>query len=49
MKELLASLFIGILFSMMVIACAEREDQLVNKHCGHLTGYEHGVCQASIY
>jgi hypothetical protein len=49
MKELFASMLIAIVFTLMVISCAEREDQLVNKYCGHLTGYEYGACQASIY
>ena len=43
MKELFASMLIAIVFTLMVISCAEHEDQLVNKHCGHLTGYEYGA------
>ena len=49
LKELLASLLIGILFSIAIISYAEHEDQLLNKHRGHLTGYEYGAYQASIY
>ncbi len=49
MKELFASLLLGILFSMAIISCAEHEDRLVDKHCSGLTGYEYGACQASIY
>lgn len=49
MKELFASILIAFGFSFAVITCAAHEEQLVNKHCGHLTGYEYGQCQASIY
>ena len=49
MKELFASMLIAIALTFMVATCAEHEDQLVTKHCGHLTGYEYGACQASIY
>lgn len=49
MKELFASMLVTIVFTLMVVTCTEHEDQLVNKHCGHLTGYEYGQCQASIY
>lgn len=49
MKELFASMLIAIVFTLMVISCAEHEDQLVKEHCSGLSGYEYGICQASIY
>ena len=49
MKELFASMLIAIVFTLMVISCAECEDQLIKEHCSGLTGYEYGTCQASIY
>ena len=49
MKELFASMIIGLLFGLMITTCAEHEDRLVEKHCSGLTGYEYGACQASIY
>lgn len=49
MKELFASMLIAIVFTLMAISCAEREDQLVKEHCSGLTGYEYGTCQVSIY
>ena len=49
MKELFASMLIAIIFTLMVISCAEHEDQLVKEHCSDSSGYEYGACQASIY
>lgn len=49
MKELIAGLLFGILCVGMILQCAEAENGLVNKHCSGLSGYEYGVCQASIY
>lgn len=49
MKEILASMLFAIVFTLMVISCAAREDQLVKEHCSGLSGYEYGACQASIY
>lgn len=37
------------LIGYMVLDCAEKEDELVKKHCSGLTGYEYGQCQAIIY
>lgn len=53
MKETIITILFSVLFGLgfgyAILACAEHEDQLVEKHCGHLTGYEYGVCQETIY
>lgn len=49
MRDMILGAILAIAFGYMIIACAEHEDRLVEKHCGHLTGYEYGACQASIY
>lgn len=49
MRDMILGAIFMIALALMVVTCAEREDRLVDKHCGHLTGYEYGQCQASIY
>lgn len=49
MKDILAGLILGLVFGGMILACAQAEDELVQKHCSGLSGYEYGACQASIY
>ena len=49
MKDILAGLILGLVFGSMILTCAARKEELVQKHCSGLTGYEYVVCQASIY
>lgn len=49
MRNMILGAIFAIALALTVVTCAEHEEQLVNKHCGHLTGYEYGACQASIY
>lgn len=49
LKEIIAGLVVGILFSGMILGCAEREQKLIKEHCSNLTGYEYGQCQTNIY
>lgn len=46
---ILFSILFGLGFCYAVFTCAEQEDQLVEKYCGHLTGYDYGICQETIY
>ena len=46
---ILFSMLFGLSFFYAMLACAEQEDQLVEKHCGHLTGYDYGICQETVY
>lgn len=47
-KTILSAL-LGILFAYTIISCMNTEDELVNKYCSGLSGYEYGQCQAQIY
>ncbi len=49
LKEIIAGLLFGLLFSFMILGCAEKEQKLIDNHCSGLTGYQYGQCQASIY
>lgn len=49
MRDMILGAIFVIALTLMVVTGIEREDQLVDKYCGHLTGYEYGKCQMSIY
>lgn len=49
MRELLAGSLVGILMAFIILSCAAKEDELVNKYCSGLSGYEYGQCQMTIY
>lgn len=48
MKEFLVSLVLGLLFSLAISSGIAAEDNLIEQQCSGLSGYEYGVCQASI-
>lgn len=49
MRDMILGAIFAIALILMVVTCAAHEEQLVKEHCGHLTGYEYGACQMSIY
>ena len=49
LKEFIGMVLIVALFCVMILLCAEKEEELIKTHCSHLTGYEYGQCVASIY
>lgn len=48
-KELLFTILIVSFCAFAILDSAQKEEDLVKKHCSGLTGYEYGQCQASIY
>lgn len=48
-KEGIAVALIFMFAGWAILDAAVGEEELVQKHCGHLTGAEYGHCQASIY
>ena len=48
-KEFIGTLLLVAIFCFLIFGCAQKEDELVSKHCSGLSGYEYGQCQASIY
>ena len=49
MRDMILGAIFAIALALIVVTCAEHEDQLVKEHCSGLTGYEYSACQASIY
>lgn len=49
MKEFLIMMAMAIIFGWMFAHSLEKEQELIDKHCKGLSGYEYGECQASIY
>ena len=49
MKEFLIMMAMAIALGCMFAHGLEKEQELIDKHCAGLSGYEYGKCQAGIY
>lgn len=49
MRDIIIGILLGIIFSYLIITSIKLEDDLVDKYCSGLSGYEYGQCQAQIY
>ncbi len=49
LKEFIAGALLTLVMVSAIFFSMVQEDNLVEKHCAGLSGYEYGQCQASIY